>query len=155
MAILVSVALPETIERFGQMDGIWISEPRSAIPLAVALREQLIALGRERISSEGKNEKMEMLYQYLCGSEFRQKIEGIVDAFTSMQEQLNKERRAMEKHWNEREKQIQGVIKNTAGLYGDMQGIIGGQIPKIDALELDNGTVRQLPYNSAEVSSEG
>ncbi len=155
LAILVSVALPDTIERFGQMDGIWISEPCSAIPLAVALREQLIGVSRERISSEGKNEKMEMLYQYLCGSEFRQKIEGIVDAFTSMQEQLSKERRAMEKHWNEREKQIQRVIKNTAGLYGDMQGIIGGQIPKIEALELDNGTVRQLPYSFAEVSSEG
>ena len=74
---------------------------------------------------------------YLAGVEFKQKIEGIVEAFTSMQDQLNKERRAMERHWKQREKEIERVIKNTVGLYGDMQGIIGGQIPTIPALELD------------------
>ncbi|NLI16143.1 MAG: DUF2130 domain-containing protein [candidate division Zixibacteria bacterium] len=154
LAILVSVALPENIERFGQMDGIWVSDPLCALPLAAVLREQLIALSRERALSIGKNEKMEALYQYLSGNEFKQKIEGIVEAFTSMQEQLNQERRAMEKHWNQREKQIQRVIKNTAGLYGDMQGIIGGQIPKIAALELDDFTVRQLPPGYTQEESE-
>ena len=59
---------------------------------------------------------MEALYQYLAGVEFKQKIEGIIEAFTSMQEQLNKERRAMEKHWKQREKEIERVVKNTAGL---------------------------------------
>jgi len=152
--ILVSVSLPDNIERFGQMDGIWVSDPLCALPLAAVLREQLIAVSRERALSIGKNEKMEALYQYLSGNEFKQKIEGIVEAFTSMQEQLNQERRAMEKHWNQREKQIQRVIKNTAGLYGDMQGIIGGQIPKIAALELDDFTVRQLPPGYTQEESE-
>lgn len=136
-AILVSVALPAGVRRFGQVDGVWVSEPACAVPLAAALREQLIAVGRERAAAAGKSEKMEALYQYLCGSEFRQKIEGIVEAFGSMQDQLNKERRAMEKIWKQREKEIARVIRNTVGLYGDMQGIIGGRIPAIPALELD------------------
>ena len=139
ISILVSVTLPESVARFGQVDGVWVSDPSSAIPLAVALRQQLVALARERQASVGKNEKMEILYQYLAGTEFKQKIEGIVEAFTAMQEQINRERRAMEKQWKEREKQIERVIKNTVGLYGDMQGIIGGQIPEIPALELDGG----------------
>ncbi len=147
MAILVSVVLPDGINRFGQVDGVWISDPLSAIPLAAVLREQLIAISRERIASIGKNEKMEALYQYLAGVEFKQKIEGIVEAFTSMQDQLNKERRAMERHWKQREKEIERVIKNTVGLYGDMQGIIGGQIPAIPALELEEDAVKQLPVN--------
>jgi hypothetical protein len=138
IAILVSVVLPDGINRFGQVDGVWVSDPLSAIPLAAALREQLLAISSERTASVGKNEKMETLYQYLAGVEFKQKIEGIIEAFTSMQDQLNKERRAMEKHWKQREKQIERVVKNTAGLYGDMQGIIGGQIPVIPALELDD-----------------
>jgi len=138
-AILVSVALPEGVARFGQVGGVWVSDPLSAIPLAAALRQQLVALDRERQSSVGKSEKMEMLYHYLAGVEFKQKIEGIVEAFTAMQDQVNRERRAMEKNWKEREKQIERVVKNTAGLYGDMQGIIGGQIPPIPALELDSG----------------
>jgi hypothetical protein len=138
IAVLVSVVLPNGIKRFGQVDGVWVSDPLCAIPLAAVLREQLEAISRERTASTGKNEKMEALYQYLAGVEFKQKIEGIIEAFTSMQEQLNKERRAMEKHWKQREKEIERVVKNTAGLYGDMQGIIGGQIPAIPALELDD-----------------
>jgi hypothetical protein len=148
IAILVSVVLPNNIKRFGQVDGVWVSDPLCAIPLAAALRQQLMAISRERTASTGKNEKMEALYQYLAGVEFKQKIEGIIEAFTSMQDQLNKERRAMEKHWKQREKQIERVVKNTAGLYGDMQGIIGGQIPAIPALELDDETAKQLPNGS-------
>jgi len=140
--------LPDGLNRFGPVDGVWVSDPRSAIPLAAALREQLLAVSRERIASAGKSEKMEALYQYLAGVEFKQKIEGIVEAFTSMQDQLNKERRVMERHWKQREKEIERVVKNTVGLYGDMQGIIGGQIPAIPALELDEDTTRQLSDDS-------
>ena len=67
-----------------------------------------------------------------------------------MQDQLNKERRAMERQWDQREKQIERVIKNTVGLYGDMQGIIGGQIPAIPALELDDGEPRRQLPDAAE-----
>ncbi len=154
IAILVTVASPEGVSRFGLVEGVWVCDPLSAIPLAAALRQQLLALDRERQSSLGKNEKMEMLYQYLAGTQFKQKIEGIVEAFTTMQDQVNRERRAMEKQWKEREKQIERVIKNTVGLYGDMQGIIGGKIPEIPALELDAITLRQLPDDSAEESPD-
>jgi hypothetical protein len=150
MAVLVSVTLPEGLGRFGQIEGVWVSDPQSAIPLAAVLREQLLAMNRERKASVGKSEKMEALYQYLAGVEFTQKIKGIVEAFTSMQEQLNQERRAMEKHWRQREKEIDRVVKNTVGLYGDMQGIIGGQIPVIPALELDGDMMKQLPDVTAE-----
>jgi hypothetical protein len=145
IAVLVSVVLPDGIKRFGQLDGVWVSDPLCAIPLAAVLREQLEAISRERTASTDKSEKMEALYGYLSGVEFKQKIEGIIEAFTSMQEQLNRERRAMEKQWKQREKQIERVVKNTAGLYGDMQGIIGGRIPAIPALELDDETTKQLP----------
>jgi hypothetical protein len=154
IAILVSVVLPEGVNRFGPVDGVWVSDPLSALPLAAALREQLVAVGRERTASIGKGEKMEALYQYLSGVEFKQKIEGIVEAFTSMQDQLNRERRAMERHWKQREKEIERVVKNTVGLYGDMQGIIGGQIPAIPALELDGEWVRQLPAESDSTFAE-
>ena len=154
ISILVSIVLPESISRFGQLEGVWVSDHLSAIPLAAALRQQLVALDRERRSSMGKNEKMEMLYHYLAGTEFKQKIEGIVEAFTTMQDQVNRERRAMEKNWKEREKQIERVIKNTVGLYGDMQGIIGGQIPHIPALELGPGGTKVIVDNGEEPTPE-
>jgi hypothetical protein len=144
LGILLSMAMPDGIARFGQMDGVWVTDTLCAVPLAAALRQQLIAVDRERSAAEGKSEKMAMLYQYLAGAEFKQKIEGIVEGFTAMQDQLNQERRAMERQWNQREKHLERVIKNTVGLYGDMQGIIGGQIASIPALELDGGRNRVL-----------
>ena len=147
LAILVTVALPEGIARFGQVDGVWVTDPLSALPLAAALRQQLLQLERERQASTGKTVKMEMLYSYLAGNEFKGRVEGIVEAFTSLQDQLQRERRAMEKNWKEREKQIERVIKNTVGLYGDMQGIIGGQIPTIEALELEPKVLAEAPAN--------
>jgi len=145
IAILVTVALPEGIERFGPLDSVWVSDPLSAIPLAMALREQLIALENSRKASEGKNEKMEFLYQYLSGTEFSQKIMGIVNAFQEMHTQLQKERGSMQRSWSKREKQLELIIKNTSGLYGDMQGIIGGTLQTIPELELDDGELEALP----------
>jgi len=156
LAILVTVALPAGLERFGQIDGVWVTDPPSALPLAAALRQQLLELERERKASTGKAVKVEMLYSYLAGNEFKGRVEGIVEAFTTLQDQLQRERRAMEKNWKEREKQIERVIRNTVGLYGDMQGIIGGQIPTIDALELEPKALVEAPANddSADASRE-
>ncbi len=138
IAILVSASLPEGIQHFGVIEGVWVASVQSYLPLAVALREQLIQVNFARSASKGKNEKMEFMYEYLSGSEFQQKIEGIVEAFTSMQDQINRERRAMEKIWKEREKQIQRITTNTVGMYGDIRGIIGSSVPPIKALELDD-----------------
>ncbi len=138
VAVLVSVALPDGMEGFGRIDGIWVAGLTGWPALAVALREQLIQVAYARAASEGKNEKMELLYQYLAGDEFRQRVEAIVEAFGALQGQVQRERRAMEKHWAEREKQLQRVISSTSGMYGALQGIVGGGLAAIAALELDD-----------------
>ena len=113
--------------------------PSSALPLVSALREQLIAVNFVKCAGEGKDEKMEMMFSYLSGDEFRQRVEALVDTFESMHMQLHRERRAMEKLWKEREKQIQRIVTNTTGMYGDIRGIIGSSVQEIKALELDDG----------------
>ncbi len=85
----------------------------------------------------GKNEKMEAIYQYLSGVEFRQRVSGIVENFTAMHSQLIKEKRAMQRIWKEREKQIERIAVNTASVYGDIRGIVGASLPEIQALELE------------------
>jgi hypothetical protein len=137
IAVLVSVTLPDGIGEFRQVDGVWVASPRVWPALAVALREQLIQVAFAHAASEGKNEKMEVLYRYLAGDQFRSRVQGIVEAFTGMQAQLNRERRAMDKLWREREKQIERAIVNTVGMYGEMRGIVGASMAEIPALELD------------------
>lgn len=86
-----------------------------------------------------------MLYRYLSGDQFRQKVTGIVEAFTSLQDQIHRERRAMEKIWKDREKQIERAVINTVGMYGEMSGILGGSLPEIPQLTLES--VLELPGN--------
>lgn len=137
LAVLVSVVLPEELNEFGQIDGVWVASLRTWPALAVALREQLIQVAFAHAASEGKNEKMELMYRYLASDQFRSRI---VEAFTELQDQVNRERRAMERLWKEREKQIERMITNTVGMYGEMRGIVGATMPEIPALTLEGIT---------------
>jgi hypothetical protein len=85
---------------------------------------------------------MECLYHYLAGDRFRRRIEATVEAFTALQRGLDAERRAMERIWKEREKQIDRVLANTAGMYGEVRGILGTSVPPVPALELGAVTGR-------------
>jgi hypothetical protein len=136
LAVIVSAALPDGIGEFGRIDGVWVAGLRAWPALAVALREQLVAVAFARAAAEGRQEKIELLYRWFSGEAFRGRIEAIVEAFTALQSGLQHERRAMERIWKEREKQIERVLANTAGMYGEVHGILGASLPPVPALEL-------------------
>jgi hypothetical protein len=79
---------------------------------------------------------MELIYQYLTGPKFRHRIQAIVEKFTDMQDDLDKERKTMTKLWAKRQEQIRCVIESTAGMYGDMQGIAGKTLQEIEGLDM-------------------
>lgn len=135
IAVIVSTVLPEDVKGFASRDGVWICDTKMSILLATTLRIILESVARERIMSIGKNEKMDILYNYLTGIEFKQRVEAIVEAFSAMDEGLRKERNAFEKIWAEREKQIKKVMSNTIGMYGDLSGLVA--LPQIKRLELE------------------
>ena len=136
LAILVSEALPKGIERFGAVDGIWVSDWKSALPLALALRAGLIEIALARTARDGQATKMELVYGYLTGPRFRHRIAAIVERVTDMKADLDRERKATQRLWAKREAQIQGVIAATVGMYGDVQGIAGKALQEIEGLEL-------------------
>lgn len=136
IAVIVSEVLPKEITLFRQIKGVWISDIPSSLNLAYALRVILIQTARERKVQTGKKEKAELLYDYLTGSEFRNRIEPILESFVSLNEDLDKEKRAMEKIWSKREKQIEKVLLSISGMHGDLEGIAGKALPVVKALEL-------------------
>ena len=77
-----------------------------------------------------KHDTLELLHRYLSGVEFRQRVEAIVDAFTAMRADLDQERRAAERAWARRAKQIDAVTFNVSGMYGDLQGLVPA-LPRI------------------------
>jgi len=136
IALIVSNALPKGVETFDQIDGVWVTEARCMIPVALALRQTLLELAGARQAQEGQQTKMELVYQYLTGPRFRHRIEAIVERFGDMQADLDRERKAMTRLWAKREEQIRGVIESTVGMYGDLQGIAGRAFQEIEALEV-------------------
>lgn len=137
VAVIVSRTLPKGVDTFDLIDGVWVVHPRSVLPVATCLRESLIEVASVRQSSEGLQTKTEMVYQYLTGSQFRQRIEAIVEAFTTMEDDLKKEKRVTLKQWAKREKQIERVMGATVGMYGDLQGIAGKGLQEIEGLAID------------------
>jgi hypothetical protein len=136
ISILVSDALPKGVETFDLVDGVWVAHSRYVIPVAVALRQSLIEVSSARQSRDGQETKMELVYSYLTGPNFRHRVEAIVERFSEMHDDLNRERKATMRLWAKREAQIQGVIDTTVGMYGDLQGIAGRAMQEIPALEM-------------------
>lgn len=139
IAILITATLPKGVENFIQINGVWVVSFAFVLPIISTIRFHLIELERSQKASEGKDEKMQFLYQYLSGSQFKNRIENIVAAFTEMKVNLDAEKRSMNRLWSKREKEIERVVFNTSGMYGDLQGIIGASLPTIQSLELPAG----------------
>ncbi|WP_108816845.1 DUF2130 domain-containing protein [Loktanella sp. Alg231-35] len=135
VAVITSHALPEGVESFGIVDGIWVCAPRYAVPLATSLRQGLIDVASAKGRAMGQETKMEMVYDYLTGTQFKQRVDAIVERFEDMQDNLRKERVFIEKQWALRAKQIDLVIASTVGMHGDLQGIAGRSMPEIESVE--------------------
>ena len=136
LAVIVTTVLPKNVKTFSLIEGVWVTNFETLISLATALRINLIQLANAKLMAVGKNEKMEVIYNYLTSTQFKQKVEAIVEAFKTMQADLMQEKRAVQKNWAKREKQIQRVIDNTITMYGEMQGIMGASLPEIESLEM-------------------
>lgn len=136
VSIIVSTTLPKDVQTFDLVDGVWVTDFRCAVPVAFALRQFLIDVSAARIAGEGQQSKMELVYEYLTGPHFRRRVGAIVEKFTEMRSDLDKERKAMTKIWAKREAQITVVLDATAGMMGDLQGIAGKALKEIEGFEL-------------------
>jgi hypothetical protein len=135
VALIISHALPRDVESFTLIDGVWVAHPRCAVPVAVALRHSLIELASTRNARQGQESKMELVYRYLTGPRFKQRLEGVIEKFDELRNDLDKERKFMNRVWAKREGQIQGVIDSMTGMWGDLQGIAGKGLPAIESLD--------------------
>ena len=139
IGVLVTEAMPSGMERVGLRDGIWICTYEEFKGLCEVLRETIIKLSLAVSSQEGKGDKMHMLYDFLTSNTFRMQVEAIVEGFTQMKNDLESEKRSMQRIWKQREKQIEKVITNTIDMHASIKGIAGNAIQSVKALELGAG----------------
>ena len=141
LAVLVSVNLPENIETFKFINGVWVCSWKYFIPLAITLRFNLVNIFHAKQKNVGINEKMQDMYEYLTSNEFKHRVEGIVEAFGTLQDDIEREKRWFSSKWARQEKEIRKVIDHTHGMYGDLQGVTGRALPEIKSLEIDDGRI--------------
>ena len=150
LAVLVTATLPKEITTFTERSGIWICGMEYAVPLAKVLRSQIILLAKSQLATQDRSTKTQQLDHYISGSEFRNRVEQLVVTFVDMQRDLDRESRALAVAIKRRQKQLESLIYGTAGMYGDLQGIIGGALPRIDQLELADGELDAPPVEQKQ-----
>lgn len=139
-AVIISDVLPNNMKIAGYRKAIWVTQRAFVVTLASTLRAKLIEMFYVKQSVQAKDGKMELMYSYLSGTEFKHRVEAIVEAFTNMQSEIEKEKRYFMNKWARDEKNIRMVIDNTYGMHGDLKAIIGRMLPQIkglDAIEYD------------------
>lgn len=136
IGVLVTAVYPKDMTRMGMRDGVYICTYEEFKALSFILRETLIKISDTKTLQENRHEKSAILYNYLTSTEFRFQFETIVNAFVGLQNDLESEKRAMNKLWKKREKEIQNVLSATTDMYGAIQGISGNAIQRVEALEL-------------------
>lgn len=144
IGVIVTEAMPGDMQRFGELEGVWICSLTEFKSVCLLLRMTMLRIGEVEAAQENKGDKMQLLYDYLTGNEFRQRVEAICEAFSQMSHDLQKERVQALANFAKREKQIFKVMENTVALYGEVRGIAGGAVQVIDALEAEDGTAHLL-----------
>ncbi len=144
IGVLVTEVMPSDMDRMGLRDGIWICNYDEFKGLCAVLRESIIQLSTAISSQENKGDKMDLLYTFLTSNTFRMQIEAIVEGFTTMKNDLDSEKRSMQRIWKQRDKQIEKVITNTIDMYGSIKGIAGNAVQSVKALELPGGDDEEL-----------
>ncbi len=145
IGVIVSQEIPGEIGEFKNLENnVWLVKPSLATRLAVALRVTILQVDIANKMNSNKDAKMESLYQFLVGPEFKHRVEAMIEAYTNLQDEIEKEKRSYALKWARQEKSIRGIVDNTIGMYGDLQGIIGKSLPKIETLELNSGDDEEI-----------
>ena len=139
LAVLVSSVLPPEVTTFAEVDGVWVCDIQLTMALAHALHSQLIEVAKVMAANEGKADKAELVYNYLLSNDFKQRLEVLVEYIRGRKEEIDKEKMYFNKKWEKEDKNIFRIVQTTAGIYGDLQGLVGNALPKISTLELESG----------------
>jgi hypothetical protein len=129
VCIIITEAMPDGLDKIGQRDGVWICSFNDFKGLVLVLRESLLKINDAYSSQTNKGEKMQMLYDYLTSNEFKLQLGAIIEGFSDLQDGYVQEKRAMERIWKQREKQLERVLLNTNHFIGSIKGIAGSSIP--------------------------
>lgn len=136
IAVLVTTVMPKGVtDHFSRVGDVWVVSPHVMRPVAETLRVILLEAHKLKLVNTGRNEKMELLYNYLASGQFAQKIRTMLESFDSMRNDLEAEKRAMQKMWAKRQAQIDRVTNSMVTVVGELQAIAHDSLPQLEAID--------------------
>jgi hypothetical protein len=136
VGVLVCATLPPSVRQMDMHDGVWVVDFASVAPIAIVLRQALIGIAQARSIDMNRSDALDAIYSYLSSGEFVRRVRGIVQAHAEMRTDLESEKRAVEKIWSKRSKQIDQVGHHMSGMWGELEALMGGALPTVEMLEL-------------------
>ena len=138
IGILVTKTMPKGMIRMGLIDGVYVCSFSEFKGLCHILRNSLIEFSRHIIINENKEDKKEILYNYLTSKKFYSHVESIIESFVNMNIDLEKEERIAFKNFEKRRSHIRAAQRGTVSLFTNFSSIAGSSIKKLNLLEFDN-----------------
>ncbi len=153
---IMTPALPKGVDNFEHVEAVWVTRSACVLPLAAALRQTLIESASARRAMEGRHTKMDMMYSYLTGPQFKQRVSALAEAYINMRTDLDTEKRSITTHWKKREKQLERMLGGMVGMYGELQGIVGASLPEVEGLTMPllEGPSASLPERDLAFDNE-
>jgi len=140
IGVLVTSVMPKDMERAGLKDGVWVCRFDEFKIISNLLRDSIIKIDVATGHNKNRKEKMELLYDYIFGTEFKNDLNNMMGVFESMQRELTREKTQMMNHWKKREKHLEMIIQATSSIGGSITGISGISLPILESdsiLELE------------------
>jgi hypothetical protein len=134
LGVIATSAMPPGVDTFDRLEGVWVAAFSCSVPVAKALRQALIEAAMIRHMARGRDTKMERVYAYLTSAQFRQRVSAIVEGCVAIQTDLEAEKRFLTRYWSKRQRNVDLVVTGTAGMYGDLQAVVGKSLPEVDGL---------------------
>lgn len=137
IGVLVTKTLPKYCQQdFIYKDGIWITSPRYAHQLAVAMCNHISAVYQAKSTKEAQSSLEGSVYNYITGEQFVEKVKVIAEAHQALNDNLEKEKLAMGRIWSARKIQIDRSFSSVAQIIGDLEGLSDGNIKAIEEFQL-------------------
>ena len=142
LGVIVSTVLPKDCKNIDVIEGVWVCTPMMVKTLVSLLREQLIRAARAELSAATPKDQMDQLFRYMTSPKFAQKIQGMCEGVKTMKETLDSEKRALQKNWKKREQEIEGFELQMINLYGELEGVVGTALPRVEYLQLESSATQ-------------
>lgn len=137
IASILSQSLPkESKKEIEYINKVWVATYAHRIGLANLLREQLLAVAKQKAMANKTADDAQTLFDYMTSNEFSQQMEAVIETYLGLNDQITKEKMAFEKQWKQREMQLNKMYRSILQIAGSIAGIAGQSMPQIKGIDL-------------------